>query len=307
MLKKFCVVIFSMLLVFSFVSCSKKKQQPTGPAAIVNGEEISMKDYQTRLKQRLEFHRKTAEKVDEKGIKDAVIQEMIAEKLLLAAAKDNGIEVSDEDVQKAIDNFVKAQGKDKLDNYLKKWGISEDKFKEQVRTQLMINRLIKKLVPDDSITEKEMKEYYKNAKKPFMKPERVEVKLIQVMTKEEADRIKKEIDSKKDFDRIGEELKKQKNKGTVVSDYGWIEPRLFSGEIGDALKNMKEGEVGGPFKGKEGYYFLKLRKREKERPMSFEEAKEQIKRTLLNQRRQAMRAHLVQERKKKSKIVINVS
>ena len=306
MFKKGVLFVISMLLVFSFVSCSKKKEQK-GPAAIVNGEEISMKDFQTRLKQRLEFHRKTAEKVDEKRIKNAVIQEMISEKLLVAAAKDNGIEVTDEDVQKAIDNFIKAQGKDKLDAYLKKWNISEDKFKEQVRNQLMINKLIKKLVPDDSITDKDMKEYYKNAKKPLMKPERVEVKLIQVMTKEEADKIKQELDKKKDFDRIGEELKKQKNKGTVVSNYGCIEPRLFSGEIGDALKNMKEGEVGGPFKGKEGYYFLKIRKREKKRPMSFEEARDQIKRILLNQRRQAMRAHLIEERKNKSKIIINVS
>ncbi len=305
MIRKVLLFVISVLLVFSFVSCSKKTEQK-GPAAVVNGEEISMKDFQTRLKQRLEFHRKTAERVDEKKIRESVIQAMIAEKLLIAAAKDNGIEVTDEEVQKAIDNFVKAQGKDRLDSYLKKWNISEDKFKEQVRTQLMINRLIKKLVPDDSITEKEMKEYFKNSKKPLMKPERVEVKLIQVMTKEEADRIKEELDKKKDFDKIGEELKKN-NKGAVVSNYGWIEPRLFSGEIGDALKNMKEGEVGGPFKGKEGYYFLKLRKREKERPMSYEEAKEQIKRILLNQRRQAMRAHLVEERRKKAKIIINVS
>ncbi|RMG73230.1 MAG: hypothetical protein D6710_03765 [Nitrospirae bacterium] len=304
MLKRGLILLVSAVMIFSFLSCSKKPEQ-TGPAAVVNGEEISMEDFQTRLKQRLDFHRQTAEKVDEKSIREAVIQEMVSEKLLLAAAKEKGIEVTDEEVNKAIENYTKIQGKEKIDEYLKKWNISEEKFKEQVRAQLMINKLINELVPEDSIKEEDMKDYYKNAEKPFIKQARVEVKLIQVMSKEEADRIKGELEKKVDFEKIGERINKEK-KG-IVSDYGWVEPRLFTGEIGEALKNLKEGEVGGPYKGKDGYYFLKVRKREKEKPMTYEEAREQIKRILLNQRRQAMRAHLVEERKKKSKIVINVS
>ncbi len=304
MIKKALSLVCVTFLILTVISCSKKQEAKKGPAAIVNGEEISMEAFQKRLNQRLEFHRKNASKVDERELKNAVINEMISEKLLLAAAKEKGIEVKDEEVNKAIEDYKKRNGK-KLEEYLKKWNISEEEFKKEVRNQMMINRLIAQLVPEDSIKEEDMKNYYKNAEKPLMKPERVEVKLIQIMDENEAKKAIEEIKKGVDFDKLGEKLKKEKK--AVVSDYGWVQPRFFSGEIGDALKNLKEGEVGGPFKGKEGYYILKIRKREQARPMTYEEAKKQIKRILLNQRRQAMRAHIVQERKKKAKIEINIS
>ena len=305
MMKKGLSVLCVVLMFVVISSCSKKQEARKGPAAVVNGEEISMEAFQKRLKQRLEFHRKNASKVDEKELKNAVINEMISERLLLEAAKEKGIEVNDEEIDKAIKEYKKRNGK-KLEDYLKKWNISEEEFKREVKNQMLINKLIAELVPEDSIKEEDIKDYYKNAEKPLMKPERVEVKLIQIMDEKEAKKIVEEIKKKgMDFDRLGEKLKKE-NKA-IVSDYGWVQPRFFRGEIGDALKTLKEGEVGGPYPGKEGFYILKIRKREKARPMTYEEAKEQIKRILLNKRRQAMKTHIVQERKKKAKIVVNVS
>ncbi|NOX20992.1 MAG: hypothetical protein GXO99_07020, partial [Nitrospirae bacterium] len=234
MIKRIVSSLTAVLVLLSVFSCSQGPDKKQMPAAVVNGEEISMESFQKRYKQRLEFHRKTASKVDEAELKKAVINEMISEKLLLDAAIEKGIEVNDEEVNKAIEQFKKREGKN-LQEYLKRWNISDEEFKNEVKKQIMINRLLAKLVPEDSVSEDDIKEYYKNSEKPLIKPERVEVKLIQVLKEEDAKKAMEEIKRGKDFDELGEILKKQKK--AVVTGYGWVQPKFFSGEIGDALKN----------------------------------------------------------------------
>ncbi len=103
-----------------------------------------------------------------------------------------------------------------------------------------------------------------------------------------------------DFDAMGEKLKAENR--AVVSDYGWARPDFFKGAIADALKELKEGEYGGPYKGKDGFYLLRVKQREPESVLPYEEAKDQIKALLISQKRQAMMAHYIEEKRKKSDI-----
>jgi parvulin-like peptidyl-prolyl isomerase len=298
-MKKLIIILAVAFVLFSITSCSKK------PAAIVNGEEISREDFQRQLNQRIEAHKAQGVPVDEKALKEAVIQEMIGRRLLLQAARERNITVSDEELKETLEEMKNRFGEQKIQDSLRRWNLTEEQYRQRVKESLMIKKYINQLVPDDSITEEDMKKFYNESPKPFIKPERVQVRIIQVNTEEEAQKIYEEWKkSKIDFDEFADKLAKEKR--AVVTQYGWVQPNFFTGPIRDALKELKEGEVGGPYRGKDGYYMLRIKKREPEKVMSYEEAKDQIKATLLMQRREATRAHLIAERKKKSEIKIYI-
>ncbi len=289
------IVVILFLLGLSGISCSKK------PAAIVNGEEISLKEFNQKLKQRMESHKVQGADIAESKLKDAVLDEIIGNRLLLQGAREKNINVADKEIDEEIASIKKRLGEDRFNETLKKLGLSQEEHRKQVRERLTINKFIESLVSDDSIKEEDIKKYYKESPTPMMKPERVYVKLIQVPTREEGEKIIKEMKEEGlDFDALGEKLKKENR--AVVSDYGWARPDFFRGAIADALRELKEGEYGGPYKGAEGFYLLKVKKREPERVMTYEEAKDQIRQLLLSRKRQAMIAHYISEKRKKAEI-----
>ncbi len=292
------VIILSVVLLLS-VSCSKK------PAAVVNGKEITMEAFNRQLKLRKESAKAGGAGIEEKNLKGIVIDELIGYELLIQGAKEKKISVNKEEINKEIDSIKQLLGEERFNSSLKKLGITLEELKKEVGERLLINQLLTSMVPEDSIKEEDVKDYYMNSKIPFMKPERVLVKLIQVPTREEGEKILKEIkEDKIDFDTVGERFKKEKT--AVVSEYGWARSDLFTGTIADALKELKKGEVGGPYKGKDGFYLLRVKDRKPSSVMSFEEAKDQIRSMLLDQKRQAVTAKYIAEQKKKADIKVYV-
>lgn len=292
------LVFLSIASFFVFCGCSK-------PAAVVNGEEISMKTYKMALDENKQQHALPGKEVKESQLKDAVIQQLIGERLLVQAAKEKDVKVSDEEVAAEYDRMVTAIGRSEFEKRLKEKGISTEEFRGRLRDQLLVKKFIESLVPEDKVTEEDMKEFYKETPKMFIHPVRVFVRLIQTTTEDEAKGVMAELEGKgADFDAVADRLMKEKK--AVVTDYGWTEPGFYSPEIAEALKDIKKGAFGGPFKGKEGFYILKVKDKKSETPMTFQEARDQIKNMILNEQRQAAVSHLITERKKKAAIKINI-
>ena len=289
--------MFFMLVVF--YGCSK-------PAAEVNGEQISRNIYNAVLQEKMNQHSLQGMEVKESQLKNAVIEQLVGEKLMVQAARENNIEVTDKELNDEYNAIITRVGKEKFEIQLKEKGISGDQYKTRLRERIMVQRYLVSLVPDDSIEEDEMKELYNKNPKMFINPEKIMVRLIQTQTEEQARAIIKDIEgTDSDFDTVADKLKEKGE--AIVSDYGWVDAMFFSKEISDAMKNMKVGTYGGPYKGKDGYYMFRVKDREKETFKIFEESKDEIRALLLSQKRQATLAHLVDERKKKAQIKININ
>ncbi len=269
------------------------------PVAEVNGQKITKKEYEEALAWRISEHKARGAEFDPKALQQAVLEELVAEKLLLQEAEERGITVSSQEVQEELKRIRDLMGEEAFQRDLRQRGVSIEGFKKRIRKTLVINKLLRQFVPEDSITEEELRKFYKDSPTPFVKPERVEVRFIQTNTQEQAEAILKEMRQRGlSFDQMAEKLKEEKR--AVVSDYGWTQPEFFSPEIQEALRTLKKGRYGGPYKAKVGYYLLKVRDRTPKGIKSFEEAREEIKATLLAQRRQTLLSHLVQEKRKKA-------
>ncbi len=291
---------FVLLFLFTFLyGCSRD-------AITVDGEGISREIYDAVVKERIEAHKALGLKVDEKALKRSVADELIAEVLLLKEAKSRKIAVADEDLKKTIDAMRGSKKDEEFRKEVKKTGLSYETFQKRVKNRLIIARLMEELIKEDSVTEKDMMEFYKKSQVPFLKPESVFVKIIQLNNEADAKAAMEAIKKGEDFDKLADRLLKEDK--ASVTDYGWLNPDTISKEIGTAMKTAKLNQVYGPYKGKDNaYYLFRVKNREASRVLSFNEAKPQIKAMILGQRRQELMAHLVDINRKKAKIKYNIS
>jgi len=292
------LVLFAVLFVIVLSGCQKK------PVAVVNGDEITKKVLDWHVEERMREHEAHGVSVNKETIRHAVLEQLITQKLLLQGARARNITVSDDEVKREVEFIKSIRGEEELKKTLKKSSLSMQEFMDIVREKIMVAKFIESLVPEDSITEEEIREYYKKSPTPFLKPETVFVRFIQTTTEDEAKKILEEMKQKKlSFDEMAELLSKENR--AIVSGYGWTSPAVFSPEIASALKEMKKGDYGGPYKGKDGYYLLRVKDRREKGVKSLDESRDEIKNILLRQKRDAEVAHWVAERRSTALIVIN--
>jgi parvulin-like peptidyl-prolyl isomerase len=290
------------LLIASIVSiaigCAEK------PAAIVDGAEISESTLQWALNQRIRDHEASGAVVSERTLRNLVLDQMISDKLLYLGAVDKGITLDDEEALKTeVHRITQRMGQDAFTRSLKEASLSKDDFTELVRERLMVGKFAESLVSDEDITEDDVKEYYKDSPTPFLAPERVNVRFIQTQMKEEADALIEQLKKGQPFDKLADSL--QGKSGITVSSYSWAKPTFFSPDIADALKEIEVGSHGGPLESGSGYFIFRVKEREHERAKTLEEARDEIKSMLIDQRRQSVLAHWLDERRKKADIIIN--
>jgi parvulin-like peptidyl-prolyl isomerase len=133
------------------------------PAASFNGHQISMSDYQVRLKlyQHLyDAQRKgtaspqpaldsPAGRKSELSLEDRAVKDLVDEELIREDAADNKVSVSDSEVQAEVDNFKK-QVKTEADfqKFLNDYGYTLDLIRQQIRARLIEVKLENKLAVD---------------------------------------------------------------------------------------------------------------------------------------------------------------
>lgn len=291
-------LIFPFLFILMFSACQRK------PVAVINGDEISNNAFNHIVKERLKEHQVRGAKADTDALRRAVLDQVIVEKLMVQAAGEKNITVSEAEVEAEIEAVKRRKGEDAFKKSLREDALSMEEYRKIVSDRMIASRFVDAIVSPDSITGKEIAAYYKESPTPFLKPESVNVRFIQTDSVDRADAVLEELKKKKtDFDALAERLSEEKK--AVVSEYGWTSPHFFSPDIADALKDIKEGRFGGPYQGKDGYYIFKVRKRQRQRVKSLAEAKDEIKALLLEEKRQAAVAHWAATRRSAAIIVIN--
>lgn len=138
-------------------------------AATVNGQPISRLQLISQLQKRFG---------------DQVLDNMINERLILAAARQKGIFITSAEIDKRIKTIEdQLQGKMSLDEALKAQGLTKDEFRKQIEIQLSIDKMFEK---EASVSSKDIDDYigkngdyYKNSTDPAALKEEVKSFLLQ--------------------------------------------------------------------------------------------------------------------------------
>jgi peptidyl-prolyl cis-trans isomerase SurA len=139
--------------------------------AEVNGEEVTREEfepiYQAQLEQATAQAQQGGAAPDEEALKKQTVDDLVDTELLAQEADSRGIEVTDEDVDAELTSLAEQNGMKsgtELLDAIAKQGMDEETARDQVETQVMVERLVVDENGPFEPTEKELRALYAQAK-----------------------------------------------------------------------------------------------------------------------------------------------
>lgn len=191
---------------------------------------------------------------------EAVIKELVYEKVL---SKD--YKITDKEVNAKFDE-LKAQMGANFQMALQSSGYkTEDDFKRALKLNMLQE---KAAIADIKVTDKELKEAYKNAK-----PE-INARHILVADEKTAKEVKAKLDKGEDFAKLANQYSKDTGSAQKGGDLGWFGAGKMVPEFENAAYKLKKNEISEPVKSQYGYHIIQLLdKKEKE---SYDKMKDKL-------------------------------
>lgn len=245
-LKKLLVVGIIVILAISVVGCSEEVV-----VARVNEEKITKDEFYDQL-------------VTQNG--EQVLNALIAEKIMELEVEKLNIEVTDEEMDtKLVEMQDYYGGEEEFDTFLTYVGYSLDDIKDNIETNLKLEKLLE---PYIEITEEEKKEYFEINKTLFDQQEQVKASHILVDTKEEADEVKVKLNDGADFAEIAKEYSTDASNSGNGGDLGYFGRGQMVAPFEDAVFSMGIGDISEPVQTDYGFHIIKLE--------DYKEAKEAV-------------------------------
>ncbi len=231
--------------------------------------------------------------------KTQVVPQLIAFNLAKAYARENGIEVSGEEIQEEIDlakeqvgQQATAAGQDvdpeqAFQDALEQFGYTEASFREEVRTSLLLQKVREDTVGDVGPTEQEVEDFYnENKDTRFTIPERRCIRHILFAENEEekAEEVKSELEEGGDFEELAQENSQDPGSRENGGDLGCNPSGGFIPEFDEAASEAEEGEIVGPIETEFGFHILEVTDIQPEEEVPLEDAAPEIEEQLSQQR-----------------------
>jgi len=227
--------------------------------AIVNGEKITINEYNEKLKQ-LPVHEK-AKYRGEQGHKE-FLDALIRHKLMVQQAKKLGLD-KDVEVQKKIEALMR-----------------------EVTEEVLVKTLVERDVLDKVVvTDREAKAYYDEHKEEFKEKEKVRIRHILVATEQEAHKISQELEKGADFVKLAKENSIDQSTAKRGGDLGYFERGRIAPALEKVSFDLKVGEVSNAVNTKFGYHIIKLEDKKEASIKEFYEVSDAIKKKLISNKR----------------------
>lgn len=271
-MRKLALFIFLIPIIAS----AQQKRLVDKVIAKVDGEVILQSD----LDQAFAFYRmQFTPNISDQELKKKILDELIKEKLLyVEAKKDTTIKVTDEEVEKYLDqqieNKKKQMGEKAFEENLKKEGLTEAtlrrKYRKNVREQLYVQKLIeKKIKPLISVSPDEVKKFYETHLDSIPpKPDMVRIAHILIRikpspevvseAKRKADALYKKLKSGANFEDLASKYSDDLQSAANGGDIGVVKKSDLPENIKKVVVPLEPGEYCQPVQGEYGFHIFKM-------------------------------------------------
>lgn len=318
--KKLAVVLFlGAALVLAGVGPALADNGKQAVAAEVNGKPI----YKAELDKRVDLLlRQINEQVDRapteeelKELRTHVLDDMIEYEMLLSESLKQKIEVSEAEInaeyERVKSSYVNEAG---FAATLKQLGISETEFKQTLKNNLAITKLVDKEVVDKTkVTDEEAKAFYNDNPAIFEQSERVHARHILKLVEPNAGAVEKDK-KRKELEEVQRALKNGSDFSELALKYSDDPSKVNGGDLGyftrgrmvkpfeDAAFALKPGEISGIVETQFGYHIIKVEDRQPARKIAYEEIKDELMQNLAMRKRQDAISKYIEDLYKKAKI-----
>jgi parvulin-like peptidyl-prolyl isomerase len=254
--------------------------------AVVNDEIITMSDLLREMQKRTDI-------TDQR----LVLEGMIDRKLQMVSAKRNGIEVIDRELAEGIADIMKRNNmtNEQFELALAKESLTLEQYRGELKEQMTLSRLFNKYVRTGlAVDDAEARAYYDKNAKQYALPEEVKVRHLVVevpekaspaqvtVAREKAAALMERIRSGADFVALIREYSGSPT-ARQDGDLGFLRRGHAIPELEEAAKHLRPGEFAGPVRCDDGFHIIRVE--DIRTPLlPFEKVKEEITRTLFEQK-----------------------
>jgi len=240
---------------------------------IVNDEVITRREVDLRVNdfvQRARASNMQLPAMDD--LRRQAVEAMISERAQIQLAKEMGVRVSDTELDRAIGRIAESQKMSVQDmrNQLEKEGLTFAKFREQIRNEIMMQRLTDHEVDSKiQVSEAEIDTYL--AAEKAAAADRVEMDIAQIVVrvpenaspeqiaarKARADEVLRQLRTGADFSKMAATYSDSPDalKGGAI---GWRDPERLPTPIANELRKLKPGQVTQAIRANFGFIILKM-------------------------------------------------
>jgi len=248
-------------------------------AATVNGQSIPLADYQkemTRFEAAMVGQGFDLESEDGKArlaqMRRQVLDSMIEQVLIEQAAAQEGVTISEEELEAVIQQSIEeGGGQASFEEWLRTSDLTYEEFQEELRFQLLALAIFERITGSVPTT-----------------AEQVHARHILVQTKEEAQTILTRLQAGEDFAALARERSQDENTKEAGGDLGFFQRgQLISPELEEAALALQPDQISGVVQSQFGYHIVQVLETAPDRPLPPE---------LLNSLKEQAFARWMQER-----------
>jgi parvulin-like peptidyl-prolyl isomerase len=229
---------------------------PAGSVAVVGDNEIPKSEFDRLIEQAKKSYEAQGQEFPKTGspeyndLRDAIVASLVERAEFELEAEEMDIEVTDEEVEKRLDELKKQffEGDDeKYRKEISKQGITDEQVREELRARLISEKIFEEVTSSVQVTDADIKAYYDKNKAQFEQPESREVRHILVKNKDRADEIRTRLESGESFARLAKQYSQDSSsadkggkytavKGASVAPFDKF---VFAAETGDLSQPVK--------------------------------------------------------------------
>ncbi|MEI7999015.1 MAG: peptidyl-prolyl cis-trans isomerase [Candidatus Omnitrophota bacterium] len=251
--------------------------------AIVNSEVITLKDlkdYISGIYRQLKVEHKTPEEIQAVMIsyEDKGINQLVEDKLILAAANEKGLEIRPEMVEKQLKGIKsRYPSEDEFLAALYAQGLTVTEFKNKILNQLKAKYMVDMEIKDKIfVNPEDVTRYYNDHKNEFESKSKYNLDSIFISFNKGKDLALKRITESRNKLSAGGDFNSISKEYTEAPSVGTLEQGQMVPAIEKEVFNLKVGDLSQPVQVEGGIYLFKVNGITSGRIESLQEVKEDI-------------------------------
>ena len=221
----------------------------------------------------------------QKGILDenaecSILDNILAQKLLLNQSRLDSIQVTDEELETQLDarfERILAYMNNDVSQFEEYYGQTmaevRNQFREDLKNQLLVERMQQKIMSDVKITPAEVKAFYNTIPKDSLPYFNSEVEIGEIVRSPKVNKVEKlraltkisEIRQKimdgEKFEELAAANSDDPGSGRNGGDLGWAKRGTYVPEFEAAVYNLEPNEISEPIETEFGYHIIQLLER----------------------------------------------
>ena len=311
MTKSHFLLLPALLVALLLAGCGGggKESVPADAVASVDGEPIDKSEFDTLLTQAKKSYENQDREFPKAGsqeyqtLKNQAVEFLVQRRQFEQEAKELDIEITDQQVEDRLEQIKKQYfGGDakKYEKQLKEQGLSDRQVRNDIRAQLVSEKIFEQVTKDVKVTDEEIDKYYEENKANYTQPESREVRHILVKQKAKADDLYAQVTAAdgKNFAALAkanstDEGSKENGGKLTITKGQTVAP------FDKKAFELKKDEISQPVKTEFGFHIIQaLSEVKKSSTTPLKEVKDAIRQQLLQQKKNEQMTKWVDDLKK---------